>query len=395
MMASQGIGATPDALVMAASACLLMCLAELEQTKNGRWWLLAGFALGMALLAKYTAFFLALSVCLWLVLWSKGRCWLKSPWPYFAAVLALAFLVPNLIWNAAHEWMSFRYQFGRVVAGTPRPQHLLEFLAGQLALASPFVFALAAVGLVSATREWNSRLSTVLALVWPPVLYFCLHSMHDRVQGNWPSFIYPGLAILAASPIHPVHNSKPIIGWLGRLAIPVAIPILVVCYLQTWTGLLPLGKSDPIARMTAVGFEPVAKDISALAKAEDAAALVTTRYTNTGWLAFYVPAHLPVLQAAEEYRWSDAPAAGPELLMQPLLYVTQRPERELRVVSRYFSQIALKGCVPRVWSGITVDTFCFYRLSGFRGRPGLTRIPIAYDPGPSVPRWGFVGRAQP
>ena len=395
-MASQGMGATPDAFVMAASASLLFFMAKLERTPDGRWWLLAGLAVGVALLAKYTAFFLVLTICLWMGLWPQGRRWLKSPWPYFAALLAMAFLIPNLVWNAAHGWMSFRYQFGRVVAGGATPQHLLEFLAGQLALASPLIFILAAVGLGRETRAFRkTRLSAVLALVWPAILYFCVHSLHDRVQGNWPSFIYPAIAILAASTVPSGLNGTRTMGWLGRLAIPVSIILVAVCYLQTWTGLVPLGESDPIARMTAVGFEPVAKDISAFATTEDAAALVTTRYVNTGWLAFYVHPHLPVLQAAEQYRWSDSPSASLQLLKRPLLYVTQHPEREIRGLSRYFSQIVFVGCVPRMWSGLSVDRFCLYRLGGFRGSPGPMRIPIAFDPGHAAPDLGALRRPVP
>jgi hypothetical protein len=141
--------------------------------------------------------------------------------------------------------------------------------------------------------------------------------------------------------------------------------------------------------MTAVGFESLAKDVSALAGAEQVSALVTTRYANTGWLAFYVRPGLPVLQAAEQYRWSDAPAASRALLEKPLLYVTQHPERDLRFVSRDFRQVTFETCIPRTWSGVIVDSFCLYRLGGFRGQAQLP-IPIAYDPGPSIPEFGIL-----
>ena len=165
-----------------------------------------------------------------------------------------------------------------------------------------------------------------------------------------------------------------------RLAIPTAACLLALCYAQAFTGLLPLGKADPIARMTAVGFEPVADDISFLAKADRAAAFVTTRYVNTGWLAFYARPTLPVLQAAEEYRWTDSPSVTDALLKRPLLYVTQHPDRELGSIKRYFSQVVFEACLPRVWSGVVLDQYCLYRLGGFRGVPSGSRIPVAYQP---------------
>ena len=44
-----------------------------------------------------------------------------------------------------------------------------------------------------------------------------------------------------------------------------------VRYIETPAGILPVGKVDPIARMTAVGFGPIAEKISALARSEHAA----------------------------------------------------------------------------------------------------------------------------
>ena len=371
MLASQGMAATPDIFVMAAAAFLLLSIAELQKSGDGRWWLGAGAALGLAMVAKYTAFFLGLSVGLWTLATPQGRRWLRSPWPYAAALIALLCLAPNLLWNETHGWMSFKYQFGRVVAGKPGLRYIAEFVGAQFALASPAILVLAAIGLMRNSRPkvWDKGLGIAIALVWPAVFYFVVHCLHDRVQGNWPSFIYPALAILAAS-VEPNNSGQDrFVGWCQRVALPIAGAVLAVSYVQTWTGLLPLGSSDPVARMTAVGLEPVAQDISAVAREENAIALVTTRYVTSGWLAFYVRPHLPVLQTTEGYRWSDAPAPSSAVLHAPLLYITQHPDRELREIAPYFARVIPKGCVPRMRNGVAIDTFCIYSLGGFRNRP--------------------------
>lgn len=396
MVASLGMGATPDIFVMAAAAFLLFSMAQLERGGNSRWWMMAAFALGVGLLAKYTAFFLVANLCLWLAVSPGGRRWLWSPWPYAAAVIVGMLLLPNLFWNETHDWLSFKFLFGKVAAGSPTLRHFPEFFAGQLALASPAILTLAIIALAKATlRGLKSPLVVALGLMWPAALYFSFHSLHDRVQGNWPSFIYPAVAILAASLAGEQERTSQMIAWLNRLAIPIAAILLAVCYLQTWTGLFPLGIADPIARMMAVGFEPVATDMSALAQTEHAAALVSTRYANTGWFAFYVHPRIPVLQADEEYRWTDSPAAGAGFLRRPLLYVTQHPDRELRYVRRYFSKLTFERCIPRMWSGVRVQAFCMYRLAGFHGQPGKIRIPIAFDPGPRVPEVHVLRPALP
>jgi 4-amino-4-deoxy-L-arabinose transferase-like glycosyltransferase len=380
MVASQAMGATPDALVMAGAAFLLFALAKLQVSGDGRWWIAAGCAVGIALLAKYTALFLGAGVAVWLVGSSHGRAWLKSPWPYAAGILAVALLVPNLVWNAAHDWVSFRFQFGRIVEGAPTFTFLLEFVAGQFLLASPFILALAIAGLALETRLWTARtISIPAAMVWPALAYFLIHAIHDRVQGNWPSFIYPALAILAASVIQfPTARRNRFVAVSRMLALPVAAIILVGSYLQTWTGLMPLGKQDPIARMMAVGIRPVADEISSLAARKHAVAIVTSKYATAGWMAFYLAPAMPVIEMSEEQRWLEVPRANAKVLRMPLLYVTQNPQHELQSVAALFSKVTLEETLVRSRNGAVIDKFYVYSLSGFHGSPA-GRIVNAID----------------
>ena len=44
-------------------------------------------------------------------------------------------------------------------------------------------------------------------MVAPAMLYFLIHALHDRVQGNWPSFLYPAFAIAAAAAYEAVSKA--------------------------------------------------------------------------------------------------------------------------------------------------------------------------------------------
>ena len=44
------------------------------------------------------------------------RRWLISPYPWAAALIAVALFSPVLIWNAGHDWASFRFQLVRATA---------------------------------------------------------------------------------------------------------------------------------------------------------------------------------------------------------------------------------------------------------------------------------------
>ena len=53
------------------------------------------------------------------------RRWLLSPWLYAGGAVAALVFLPVLAWNAAHDWISFRFQFGRVT------EHAFDDFAGQ------------------------------------------------------------------------------------------------------------------------------------------------------------------------------------------------------------------------------------------------------------------------
>lgn len=370
MVAVETMAATPDALVIAASAGLLWAVARLEQSHDARWWLAIGTIVGFALLCKYTGFFLFFGIGLWLLATPQGRGWLRTPWPFAGAVLALAALVPNILWNAAHDWISFKFQFGRVVTGAATFRYLFEFLGSQTALASPFLLVLAVTGLVHASHPAGraQRLAFAAALIWPALVYFCLHALHDRVQGNWPSFIYPALAIFAASEFDPRRNAS----WLrfSRMAaLPTAFFMLGLVYVQAASPLLALGISDPVARTTAISIEPVVRDIAELAKKSGAKAIVTAKYGVTGWMRFYLPSTLRIIQINQDERWLSSKRAPLALLNSPLLFVTQHPDKELEAAREHFHSVRPLEELTRSRGGKTIDSFWVYTLSGYHGKP--------------------------
>jgi 4-amino-4-deoxy-L-arabinose transferase-like glycosyltransferase len=372
MFAAESMGGTPDALVLAASSVLLLALAKLQQSGDGRWWLAAGGALAFALLSKYTALFLGMGTGLWLIATPRGRRWFRSPWLYVAIAMALASTVSTLMWNAAHDWISFKFQFGRVVKGGTGVGYLAEFILSQLLLATPLVFFLGYSGLARSLGKWRNPDSLALAasMCVPAIAYFISHALHDRVQGNWPSFIYPALTVLAVSAV-PIGKGwfDRLLGFSRRLAIPTALAFLLVAYAQTFFAVVPLGARDPISRMTAVGISPVMDKISALARDNHAAAFVTSKYVMTGWLCFYARPRLPVVQINEDYRWIAEPHADAALLSKPLLYVAEKPVEPGSEIAKEFSHIDFLGQFKRERRGRTIGIFYVYAVSGLRGEP--------------------------
>ena len=370
MIGVEALVATPDAPVIAAAAFLLLALVKIEQTRRGTWWIGVGLAAGVGLLSKYTAFFLGAGILAWLAFVPKQRRWFLSPWPYFGGALALLMFAPVVLWNAGHDWISFAAQFGRVGAGGFTLRFLGEFLGGQLLLATPFIAILGVAGIMVAARSRQSGLALLVAMVVPAAVYFLWHSLHDRVQGNWPSFLYPAFALAVAAAWGAIST-----GGVSRLmratkavALPVATLILVAVYAQALWGVVPRVR-DPISRLLAFEMKPVADEIETLRARVQANAVVTTSYALTGWFSFYLPTHPPVVQLDERFRYVNEPAPPRDLFEGPLLYVTEMRNDQAALVASRFREVMPLAHIARVRNGATIDRYTVYRVSGLKAEP--------------------------
>jgi 4-amino-4-deoxy-L-arabinose transferase-like glycosyltransferase len=365
MVSVQAFAATPDAPAMAASSLMLYALARLRKDGNPHWWWAVGLAGGIGLLSKYTALFLGAGVLLWLFT-AEGKRWRASFYPYAAAALGLLLFLPVVLWNAAHEWISFEKQFGRAAGGGGVTlKYLGEFLAGQLALATPFIAILGVAGLSRAFRRrmpYHAALLLLFCLIAPSMIYFLFHALQARVQGNWPSFLYPAFAIAAAIDF----GSGRALALVRRAAIPFASAVLAVVYLHALTGALPLGARDPLARLMAIGFSPVAERIESLRSADQAHVVLTTSYAPTGWLAFYMP-EAKIIQINERERYLAAPAPTLETFSGTMLYVTEEWRDKADLLRARFGQVDEIARLPRGRGIAIFETYVVYRVSGPKG----------------------------
>ncbi|HEY4077430.1 MAG TPA: glycosyltransferase family 39 protein [Rhizomicrobium sp.] len=324
------LAATPDMPSIVTSAAFVYFLARVRQSGDAKWWLAVGAAAGLGLLSKYSALFLGLGTLIWLVADGHARHWLRSPWPYLGAVLALGIFAPNLIWQSQHHWMTFGFQFGRVGGGHLTLRFLGEFLGAQFGLASPLIFILMAVGLWRASRPGNPKFFLAV-LVWTAIAYFIEHALHDRVQGNWPCFLYPALAIVAADAFEVTGRWRKI----SFVAAPLAAVLLAAVYVQAQFAPVLIRK-DPLARVLGRDFRPIGDVVSAMARAHLADAVLTSDYETTAWLRFTQPG-LKVVQVNEPQRYLQAPSADAKLLKGRLIYLAELKRDQHPLVQQLFA----------------------------------------------------------
>mgnify|MGYP003345811176 FL=1 len=98
-----------------------------------------------------------------------------------------------------------------------------------------------------------------------------------------------------------------------------------------------------------------------------AKAVLTTNYAPTGWLAFYLPSHTPVVQINERYRWLNEPEPDAALFDGPLLYVTNARNDLQNEVARKFMRVEPLARIPRRANGFTMEEYAVYLVEGLRG----------------------------
>ncbi|MGZ5925778.1 MAG: glycosyltransferase family 39 protein [Rhizomicrobium sp.] len=348
------LAVTPDTPSIAATAAVLFCLAKLQSTGAGRWWFWTGIAAGLGLLSKYSGFFVGAGVLVWLLASPRQISWLKTPWPWAGGVLALLIFLPNLWWQSQHHWMTFAFQFGRVTEGHLTARFLIEFIGAQLGLATPFIFILAIWGAGRARMRGDDRF-LLLALSAPALAYFLIHTLHDRVQGNWPAFLYPMLAILAADAFATHAGWR---RWCSRLAMPVAAAMLLLAYLQAATGLVPL-QHDPLARLLGVGMKDVADRVVTESRRAGADAVLTGDYETTAWLHFYAP-ELPLIAVNQPDRYLEASSAV--LAGGSYLYFRDMARGDEGTVAGQFLHADKFAEVARARQGRRIATYELWRL---------------------------------
>jgi hypothetical protein len=177
--------------------------------------------------------------------------------------------------------------------------------------------------------------------------------LHDRVQGNWPAFLYPMLAILAADAFATDAGWR---RWCSRLAMPAAAAMLLLAYLQAATGLVPL-QHDPLARLLGVGMKDVADRVTAEVRRAGADPVLTGDYETTAWLRFYAP-ELPLIAVNQPDRYLEASSA----VLAGGSYLYFRDMARPGTVAGQFLQAEKFAEVARARQGRRIATYELWRL---------------------------------
>lgn len=197
----------PDGPLLCATVAAALALAQAlpvaasdtpERGDGGAWrhWLLVGGAFGCAGLSKYHAALLGAGALGFVATDMPSRRWFLRVQPYAAVLVAALLVSPVFLWNAQHDWISFRFQGGRA-AGQGNPiTAVLQNVAGQAGYLLPWFWVPLIVLLARGIRTGPRERATwfCICLGAPPVFAFTLASLGGRAGlPHWPA---PGYFLL-------------------------------------------------------------------------------------------------------------------------------------------------------------------------------------------------------
>ena len=381
-VAAGGLGlATPDAPLLAMLGVSLFAVVRatsspVRSVSSLMWWLAGGAALGGALVSKYTAVLLPVAVLVALATNRKLRPHLAAPGPYAALAVALLVVSPVILWNAHHDWISFRFQIAHGL-GTPHGSAIvreLKLLGTQMGLASPLLFAVMIAATAAALRHPRGGPHFMLAVVaMVSIGFFALSALRRPVQSNWPSIFYiPASALVAVSAGERRWNR-----WF-KVACGLGGVCVLALYAQAAFPLLPLEPSkDPIAR--AHGWDALATQVSALSdnlSVDESRRpwVASDRYEDASELAFHLTDHPPVLSVNLVRRpnqydlwpgFADLARRGDDLVL--VLGVAPDPHPLVETLRAHFDSLRPVGRVSlRRGAGI-IRTRQVWLFDGWRG----------------------------
>jgi 4-amino-4-deoxy-L-arabinose transferase-like glycosyltransferase len=367
---------SPDVALIPFAVAMVWALIRLTESGDGRWWLAAGIFAGLSLLSKFTALMFLPAVVAFMLVPSWRRRWLLSTYPWAAALIAVVLFSPVLIWNARHDWASFRFQSVRATAVHEWSLRTVgEFMGLQFGLVGFILLPVVLSGLTLTAwrgyRRGNAVAILLSTAVIVPFCYFFWKSLTLRVGDTWPMFMWPigfaavaiNIAMLPAEGF-PAWMVKSTVRWANAAVVSGIVFVVAVFLYYVAAPWNFIGRADPIGGEA--GFGQVAERVQAELEKTGASWIATTDYRTYSMLRWYFGARVPVIQINERERFSGFRDPGMNLISGHTgLYVGREPDN---LSPLWAATTAVKQPLERVdrsWRGIVMDTYALEKLTGW------------------------------
>lgn len=385
----------------------LPSLSESDESRSSNLYLpsyrlaILGTLVGLACLSKYHGFVLGLGLIGFCLTSSRHRSVLRSPWAWLGLGLFVVTILPMLLWNIQHDWVSFRFQSGRAVpkAGYSLLGVVATFLAEVAYLFPSIGLPLWWVSLQPAlaritqlfspkpliyTRDLELKQLLILSVSLPLILGFTLMGGYRQILPNWsmPGFWGATLLLGQQAVIWQQQSRHRVRRWLRSSGIIVG-SILLIALLHVSAGILQkpsqyalLGgvlppKDDSSTELIDIqqlrrGF---AESPILSAALGDSSFIFTNRYYIGGPIAMALRplAHIPItcFDIGKDQRGFAFWSRPEQWLGEDALYITTAPfnlRKDLMASYRsYFNSLQEIGTIPLRRGGVVVDVIYVYQ----------------------------------
>jgi 4-amino-4-deoxy-L-arabinose transferase-like glycosyltransferase len=298
-------------------------LIRIARTGDGKWWLWMGLVLGLGLFNKIGLFVFGLALVISLAATGHRRHFTDRRL-YLAGLVAIAFVVPYILWNAANGWATLEFienaKAGKIARFSP-----LEFLSENMLEANPVTLPLWLGGLawlLLARRARRYRLVAVSLVAQKSKPYYFAASFSvlmaaggtaweqwtDRHRWRWVRWML--VVVLLAG---------------GAVMAPMAVPLLspedTVAYGRRM-GIVPaaqeVGHTSALPQYFSdrLGWENLARVVSEAYRSlpageRDRCVVVGGNYGHAGSLEYWSRSYeLPPVYSTHNNYWMWGPPAG-------------------------------------------------------------------------------------
>jgi dolichyl-phosphate-mannose-protein mannosyltransferase len=218
---------TPYALLTWASLALVV--VRIGRTGDCRWWLAGGLVAGLGVADDHSEAFLAVALVIGALL-SGGRSMIWNRWFAVGAVIAVAFEVPDLWWQAQHGWatIAMTEALNRENGGLAQ---IGPWILQQLGIAALTLPGVSVIGLWCLCRSGRPLWR---ALAWAYGLLFVLFAVTAGAKGYYLGAAYVYLLAAGAVAIDGWLQARPgrlrilmlVTAVLTAVALPEVLPVL-------------------------------------------------------------------------------------------------------------------------------------------------------------------------
>lgn len=353
----------------------LLAVWFLWQARTGhkRWaWLAGGLAVGLCLMSKMSALFLAGPLVGFFLFSRADRQWLRRAEPYAAALVAILMVLPLIVWNGRHDWIMFGKTFNPIpwINLDGPAANAAAFFGATTVYYGPLTLGFLLVALVESVRlaGQDARFALLSWLALPLVAFTFATSFDGIPKPHWPAPAYLMLLIAAAALWETVRDRP---WWRRAVLAGMALNLIAIVVLYA----VPFFPSSPAARRLR-GWDQAAARVARMmdGRGNPEWFILAGSYQNASQLAYHLRERYPITTPRQDNQ--IAMQLDPEqMLDHNAIFITDHQPGPGLPLHLMFRKLEARPAIE-IQTGAGLRRFQVYFGYGFRGEPRPRIFPI-------------------